>query len=151
MKKNIAIEIICLLFILLFVYAAVNKLMDMEKFRVQLQQSPMLTAIAGWVMWIVPMLEIIIAVLLSLSRFRQVALYASYTLMVIFTSYIIAILNFSEYIPCSCGGVLSRLGWNEHLVFNIAFVMLAIAGSTLQAKQQIESKNAIIMATPPGN
>ena len=36
MKKKLAIEIICALFILLFTYAAVMKLMDVQKFTVQI-------------------------------------------------------------------------------------------------------------------
>ena len=44
--KNGIIEIICLLYILLFVYAAVSKLLDFENFQVQLGQSPLLSAFA---------------------------------------------------------------------------------------------------------
>jgi hypothetical protein len=45
-----------------------------------------------------------------------------------FTTYIIIITRFSPYVPCSCGGVLQKLGWTEHLVFNIVFVVLAATG-----------------------
>ena len=45
--------------------------------------------------------------------------------MVMFTAYIVVITRFSEYVPCSCGGVLEKLSWDEHLVFNVGFVMLA--------------------------
>jgi hypothetical protein len=63
------------------------------------------------------------------------ALYASLTLMTIFTAYIIAILQFSYTIPCSCGGVLSKLSWQTHLVFNIGFMVLAAAGILLYPMQ----------------
>jgi uncharacterized membrane protein YphA (DoxX/SURF4 family) len=128
MKKAILTDIIAALFILLFVYAAVSKLIDYQKFRVQLGQSPMLTAFAGWVAWVVPAVEIIISLLLSIGKSRLVGLYASFGIMTLFTSYIVAITRFSDYIPCSCGGILSKMGWNQHLIFNIFFVLLAIAG-----------------------
>ncbi|MEG0917288.1 MAG: hypothetical protein RSF68_09775, partial [Myroides sp.] len=35
-----------------------------------------------------------------------------------FTVYIFLILNYSPFVPCSCGGVLEDLGWWEHLWFN---------------------------------
>ena len=54
MKKTMVIEIICALFIILFMYAALTKLLDYEKFRVQIGQSPLLTAFAGWIAWMVP-------------------------------------------------------------------------------------------------
>jgi len=38
--------------------------------------------------------------------------------MTAFTVYIFLILNYSPFVPCSCGGVLEDLGWWEHLWFN---------------------------------
>jgi hypothetical protein len=48
--------------------------------------------------------------------------------MTMFTAYIVAILKFSDFVPCSCGGVLEHLGWPEHLILNIAFTVLALIG-----------------------
>lgn len=138
-RKNLAIklaaEIIAFLFIVLFMYAAVSKLMDYEKFRAQLGQSPLLTAFAGWVSWGVPAIEILIAGMLAVPRLRLVAFYASFSLMVMFTAYITVILQFSDYVPCSCGGVLQDMSWTTHLVFNIGFVLLALAGIFLYARK----------------
>src|SRR5258706_7713099 len=136
--KTVLIEIISALFILLFVYAAASKLIDYQKFRVQLGQSPLLTAFAGRVSWIIPSLETIISIMLAFPRFRLFGLYASFSLMVMFTAYIIAITKFSDYVPCSCGGVLQNMSWNQHLVFNIAFVVLALIGIIIHSKQPSE-------------
>ena len=43
-----------------------------------------------------------------------------------FTVYIIMILNFTSFVPCSCGGVLENLGWIEHLIFNSVFIILGL-------------------------
>lgn len=126
MKKNTIIEIICLLFIILFVYAAGSKMMDYENFRIELGKSPILTTFADWIAWMVPSIEIAIAVMLSVPRWRLTALYASFSLMAAFSAYIVAILNFSDYIPCSCGGILQNMSWKQHLVFNIGFMLLAL-------------------------
>src|SRR5690606_35884387 len=85
---------VSLLFILLFVYAAVSKLVDYGNFRVQLGQSPLLTAYAHVVAWAVPAIELIIAVGLVSPKLRLRGLYASFALMVMFTAYIVIILNF---------------------------------------------------------
>ena len=66
-------EVVAFLFILLFVYAALSKLLDFETFRVQLAQSPLLSAYAGIIAWLVPGVEILIALLLIIPRFRVVA------------------------------------------------------------------------------
>ncbi|WP_206363212.1 MauE/DoxX family redox-associated membrane protein [Sinomicrobium pectinilyticum] len=114
-----------LIFAMLFVYAAVSKLLDFNTFQNQLAQSPLLSAYAGITSLMVPVSEIIIAALLCTKRFRLWGFYAFFTLMVMFTTYIFIILNFSSFTPCSCGGVLEKLGWTEHLIFNIVFILLA--------------------------
>ena len=140
MKKKIALEIICFLFIFLFTYAAVMKLMDVQKFTVQIGQSPLLTNFAEIVAWVVPSFELLIAGMLAIPRLRQVGLYMAFSLMVMFTAYIIAILQFSEKIPCACGGVLDSMGWKEHLIFNIGFVILGLTGIILHAQSQESSQ-----------
>lgn len=124
-KATLVITTIVLSFVLLFIYAATSKLLDFETFTVQLAQSPLLSAYAGIIAWLVPGIEIAIAILLMLPRFRTIALYAAFTLMVMFTAYIYIILNFSDFIPCSCGGVLEKLSWTQHLIFNVVFIVLA--------------------------
>ncbi len=135
--KSIILDTICLLFALLFMYAAASKLFDFNNFRIQLGQSPLLSAFANWISIIVPVSELIIAVVLLLKSFRLAGLYASYTLMIMFTVYIYIILNFSAFVPCSCGGILEKMTWDEHLVFNICFIILASIGIALAPEKNI--------------
>jgi len=123
-KRNVLVEVIAGLFILLFVYAALSKLQDFEKFRVELGKSPILNAFAFPVSILIPVLEVIIAMMLVVKRFQYLGLYLAFSLMVMFSAYIIAILKFSSYIPCSCGGILQNMAWTQHLFFNIGFVFL---------------------------
>ncbi len=134
------------LFVLLFLYAATSKLLDFETFTVQLAQSPLLSAYAGVIAWMVPGIEIVIAVLLVFPRFRILALYACFTLMVMFTAYIYIILNFSDFIPCSCGGVLEKLSWTQHLIFNIVFIILA-GVAVFFSLQEKPKKTLLLLAT----
>jgi uncharacterized membrane protein YphA (DoxX/SURF4 family) len=148
MKRKLTIEILSFLFILLFMYAALNKLIDYQKFKVQIGQSPLLTGFGDVIPWMVIGLEIIIAIILMISRWRLVAFFAAFSLMTMFTAYIVAILNFSPYVPCSCGGVLEKLGWTEHLIFNGVFVLLGLAGIILQTFEQRESGNVQSSISP---
>ncbi len=142
-KRKIAIEIISFLFVLLFLYAALNKLVDYQKFTIQIGQSPLLTGFGGFIPWMVIAVEILVSVLMIIPRLRLFAFFGAFSLMVIFTAYIVAILNFSSYIPCSCGGVLATLGWTEHLYFNSAFILLGLAGVILEAGEQKSMKNTV--------
>jgi uncharacterized membrane protein YphA (DoxX/SURF4 family) len=130
--KSIILETVCLLYTLLFVYASVSKVLDFENFQAQLGQSPLLSPFAHLVSYVVIFIELIIAVLLSILRARYFALWGAVALMSMFTAYIVIILHFSYFVPCSCGGILEKLGWTEHLIFNIVFLFLAITAILLQ-------------------
>ena len=124
--KNLVIQLVSYLYVLLFVYAAISKLLDFENFHVQLSQSPLLSAFSSWIAVLVPIAELLTAILLITSRFRLWGLYFSLILMEMFTVYIFIILHFSSFIPCSCGGVLEKMSWNVHLLFNLTFIILAV-------------------------
>ena len=136
MARKIAFEIICFLYILLFVYAAVSKLLDLEDFVLQIQRSPVLSWLrpASYPIGVViPVAELVIAGLLLIPAFRSLALWSAFGLMVVFTLYIIAIVFLAPYVPCKCGGVLESLGWSEHFIFNMIFGILALVGIRLRS------------------
>lgn len=122
-------------FTVLFSYAAVSKMLDFENFQVQLAQSPLLSAYAGFISYGVIIVEVVIAATLAFPKGRKIGLYASFGLMVAFTVYIYLILNYSDFVPCSCGGILEKMGWTEHLIFNGCCVALAILTIALAEKQ----------------
>jgi hypothetical protein len=136
MYRKIVSDIIAALFTLLFVYTALSKLLDFNKFSTQLGQSPILTSFAGSIAWLIPSIEIIVGIILSIPKLRLLGFYFSLTLMAMFTSYIIVILKFSYNIPCTCGGVISKMSWNQHLFFNLLFLTLAAIGIIIQNKQE---------------
>jgi len=138
--KNAFVETIALLYILLFVYAAVSKLLDFKNFQVQLGQSPLLSAFAKWVAVGVPVIELSIVLLLGSKKFKTLGLYFAYSLMAMFTAYIYILLNFSAFVPCSCGGILEDMTWGQHLAFNILFLLLAGTAILLATGIRLESK-----------
>ncbi|HEX8014621.1 MAG TPA: MauE/DoxX family redox-associated membrane protein [Flavobacterium sp.] len=143
--KSIMVEIVCYLYVLLFVYAAVSKILDFENFQVQLGQSPLLSAFAVGVAWLVPGTELLIALALIIPKFRSLGLLGAFTLMTMFSVYIFIILHYSSFVPCSCGGILEKMTWNVHLVFNSVFVLLAALAIVWHAKKN--RKKGI----PPGS
>ncbi|WP_144214048.1 MauE/DoxX family redox-associated membrane protein [Flavobacterium anhuiense] len=125
--KNAFVETSSLLFVLLFTYAAIAKILDFENFQVQLGQSPLLSSYAIWISYMVPAIELLISLILMIPKFRSTGLYASLSLMAMFSSYIFIMLHFSSFVPCSCGGILEKMSWNVHLIFNLLFVGFALA------------------------
>ena len=100
-------------------------MLDFENFQVQVAQSPLLSAYAGFISYAVIIMELVIVGLLCFHLTRLWGLFASFAVMVAFTVYIFLILNYSDFVPCSCGGILEKMGWTEHLIFNMACVVIA--------------------------
>lgn len=128
MNRETLLNIISFFLALTFSYAAISKVLDVEKFQVQLGQSTMLGFIARPLSYIVPVIEVIFSVLIFIPRTRLVTFYGLLALMTVFTSYIVVIMNYSYHIPCSCGGILNTLGWKYHLIFNLLLCALILAG-----------------------
>lgn len=126
--KKYSVDIISALFILLFVYAAVSKILDFETFQAQLGQSPVVSTYAETISYGILFLELIIAILVGITRTRLLGLYGAFALMIVFTIYIIIIMHFAPFTPCSCGGILENMGWKEHFIINVCFIILSITG-----------------------
>ncbi|MBK0368630.1 MauE/DoxX family redox-associated membrane protein [Flavobacterium agrisoli] len=123
--KNYFIEAVSLFYILLFVYAAISKVLEFENFQAQLGQSSIIGAYAGIVSYSIITIELAVSLMLVIPSFKLKGLYITFILMSLFTVYIFIILNFTSNIPCSCGGILENMTWKAHLIFNIISLILA--------------------------
>lgn len=123
--KSLIANLITNLFIFLFVYTAISKLLDFKLFQAILSKSPLIGNMAPIVAIGLPIAELSTAAMLFVKRTQQTGLYASLFLMGCFTSYILYMLLFEPQLPCSCGGVLRSMSWKEHFLFNLLFTCLA--------------------------
>src|SRR5690242_6071613 len=135
MKQKIVTEIISFLLTLLFVYAASDKLLEYSRFKDQLSVEPFIAAYKNIIAWLLPVIELAIAVVLAVKNTRLYGLYASLLLLIIFTAYIMGMLLSATSLPCSCGGAISGLSWQEHLLFNLFFIAISTAGIVLKRKE----------------
>jgi putative oxidoreductase len=140
MKRKIIIEIISSLLILLFLYASVSKWLAFKLFIGEMNNQPFPNWMTPFLVWSIPFIEVIIAVGLIFEKTRIPALYASLLLMSAFTIYtIVVLLHAFKYIPCSCGGVIRKLTWPQHLFFNLFFVGISILGIILKKRDPVHA------------
>lgn len=140
-KRNTIIEIISILNIMIFLYSGITKIMDYAVFKEQLAVNPILSPVARPVALLLPVIEFLIVLMLVFPRWRQKGLTASLVLMTIFTIYIISLFSISKEMPCSCGGLIDLLSWQQHLIFNGIFMLLdALAIRLLRKEKKSLSK-----------
>jgi uncharacterized membrane protein YphA (DoxX/SURF4 family) len=143
MKKNAIVEIITVLYIILFLYSGISKIMEYSIFKEQIATSPFFAPFSKLIAVSVPALEFISVALLIIPAWRLKGLYTSLALMTIFTLYIIGIMMLNDKLPCSCGGVISELSWTQHIIFNCIFIALATIGAIFQIKVKREFRSEL--------
>ena len=149
-RRQVFLESISALLILLFVYASISKFLDFGTFHHDLNNQPFPHSWTPFLAWFIPLTEIAISIFLIFERTRLLGFYASLALMGLFTVYSIAILlHFFAYVPCSCGGVIKHLTWPEHLVLDLFFLGLSISGVLIQRTKPfkqpfITTKNSLV-------
>jgi hypothetical protein len=132
MKKTTIIEIIIFLYIVLFLYTGISKLIEYSVFKEQLSESPILKTVAPLAAFMLPWMEFLIALMLVIPRWRLKGLYSALIMMISFTIYVVTLLSFSIQLPCSCGGIIAALSWPQHIIFNSSFILMAVIGIALQ-------------------
>ena len=140
MKRKIIIEIISSLLILLFLYASVSKWLAFKTFIGEMNNQPFPNWMTPFLVWSIPFIEVLIAVGLIFEKTRVQSFYASLFLMLAFTIYTVAILLHAfKYVPCSCGGVIRKLTWPQHLFFNLFFVGISLLGIILKKREPVSA------------
>jgi len=139
LKRQVVLECIAALLILLFLYASVSKFLDFKRFIDEMNNQPLPNSWTPFLVWGIPCLEIAISAALLFEYTRLLALYASLVLMTSFTIYSIMIIaHFFPYGPCSCGGVIRKLTWPQHLALNLFYVALSVLGLVLQRRKSFK-------------
>lgn len=140
------IDVTVALLVVLFVHTAISKFLDFNGFVYDLDNQPFPDSFTPFLSWFVPLLELAIVAGLLFEKTRSVALYASLILMVAFTVYAsLVLLKVFDYVPCSCGGVVSYLNWTQHFFFNLFFV--AITGAAILFRNNKIQNNIAISQT----
>ncbi len=126
--KNTFIEIVSYLFILLFLYTGVMKLIDHIEFYYAMDKSRILYRFAAILAWVIPILELSIVICLLIPKLKRFGLSSSFILMALFTIYVgyNAFFTTHEERPCTCGGIIEKMSWNQHVIFNTVFTLLAL-------------------------
>lgn len=138
MKKQNFSGLAILLYAVLFLYSAASKLGDLRGYSSRITDSPLPEIIVPLLTWLLPLVEILVVGLLLLKRFRVWGMLTGISLLVVFTGYLVYLLQYPQ-VTCACGGLLEKMGTGWHLVLNIAFIFLGVLG----VREAFEVQNKI--------
>jgi len=143
-SKTFLSEILAATIILLFVYTATSKFLNYHSFVNALSKSTLINSYSTSLAPIIPTSEYVISIFLFVPRYRLIGFVMATFSMFCFTLYIAYMLLFTPDLPCSCGGVLQGLGWKEHLIFNICFMVLSALGWAAERKVNLKKTNILL-------
>lgn len=111
--------------VVLFMYTGVTKLLHLDAFQWSLSKSPLIpNSLVPPVSFMIPIIEICLALLLCIRKYFKTALVFALTLMGLFTIYTVFIYFFSPDVPCTCGGIIEALSWPQQLIINSILTIL---------------------------
>lgn len=134
MRRKILTEVISSLLLFLFLFVTLSKILDFSAFKSYLNKSPFIGDKAAVVALAFPITAGIVSILLFFPRTRLRGMYGATVLLGISTLYLANIVFFSPHQPCSCGGLLKQLTATQHLVINVLFLLLSVAGIVMLQK-----------------
>ena len=115
--------------ILLWTYTGFDKLIRFEVSRKAFLNQPMPNDLEEILAFVIPGIELLIALLLLFSVTRWWGYLGSILLLTVFTTYVGLIwVGAFPRVPCNCAGILESLGWAEHFWMNLGFIGLAVSG-----------------------
>ena len=130
-KKRIFITLNVVLFLLLALWipVVIDKILHFSSFKYGILNQPFSDRLGYFLIYSLPVLELVVVFALVFESFRKAGLILSVTLLSAFTGYIgIALLGAWEKLPCGCGSVISGMSWTQHFFFNLFFLALSILG-----------------------
>lgn len=131
------IRVCAFLLILLWVYSSLSKVFRFEVFRQQMAVQALPDILKAPLTYIVPTIELFAAGLLIFDPSKNAGFRLSALLMTVFTVYVgYVVMGLSDHHPCSCGGILGRMGWTAHFLFNVSFLLLTFVAIYLTKRTE---------------
>ncbi|MBN7817486.1 MauE/DoxX family redox-associated membrane protein [Algoriphagus pacificus] len=122
-------QIAAISLILVWTYTGFDKVLQFEKSRKAFHNQTFPPELAEILAYLVPLTEILIAVLLLFHITRWWGFLSSILVLAVFTTYVGLIWTGAfPRVPCNCAGILESLGWTGHFILNLGLIGLAIMG-----------------------
>ncbi|SEM76784.1 hypothetical protein SAMN05216436_107125 [bacterium A37T11] len=132
-KKELIVNVLTAVISLTLLFAAWDQLTDLDKAREQMDEQIFTEKLAHIIAWALPVLQLILAALLSYHPTRLYGLRATLRMLAVLTGYLILGMAGSfKTQPCACMGFLEKGSFMANLRFNTIFILLAMTVLALQ-------------------
>lgn len=121
------------LLILLWIYTGLDKILRYGESRKAFHNQTFPAELAEALSYLVPGVELLLALLLLFSVTRRWGYLGSLLLLTVFITYVGLIwVGAFPRVPCNCAGLIDSMGWAEHFWMNVGLIGLAVWGMQLE-------------------
>ncbi len=132
MARQLYIQVATLLLLFVLLYTGLTKWINFSHYSRSMLSQPLPSGWLNILMYVIPIIEIIAAILLIPQQTRQLGLWITSIIMTAFTAYVVYIkLSALENTTCPCGGLFSKLNWNQHTWVNSLLTIIAMTATLL--------------------
>ncbi|ERJ58183.1 MauE/DoxX family redox-associated membrane protein [Sphingobacterium paucimobilis] len=111
----------------ILLYTATKKVMDIRAFVAHIETLSFASnGISYGLTALVVFIEYSMAFLLLFFPLKRWLYWSIAGLMLLYSVYIYAILNFAITLPCSCQGAFKSLSWEQHYLVNLGVLLVAV-------------------------
>lgn len=126
---------------ILLLYSAYYKIWHWDDFEVQLYTSILIAdKYIPILMLFLPSFEILISIMIFYFYKKNIGLFLSFFLLLLYTFYLIALNEFSFSSVCSNGGLFNVIDYSRHLLINLFFLTLNLIALYLNRNDSSSKK-----------
>ena len=123
---------------IIYFYSGIDKLLNFNQFVNNFSKSPFspqlyLVELCAVIIF----LEIGFSALLFFEKTKRISLIGFGIISLLFSLYISLMIFYSPYLPCSCGGIIDLLSWNQHLMLTVFLTVISFYSSFLIKNENI--------------
>ncbi|UJP65823.1 MauE/DoxX family redox-associated membrane protein [Mongoliitalea daihaiensis] len=111
----------------LWTYSGFEKLIAWDRSWSAFHNQTFPSDLAAILSYVVPISELVLAMLLILGRTRWWGLMGSVLLLTVFSTYV-GLVWWGAFprVPCNCAGFIESIGWGAHLVMNLSLISVTV-------------------------
>ncbi len=130
-------KMVLALLVSVWTYTGLDKLIQFKDSRNAFHNQTFPPELAEALSYLVPGVELLIALLLLFSMTRWWGYLGSILLLSVFTTYVGLIwVGAFPRVPCNCAGIIESLGWAEHFWMNLGLIGMAIYGVWMEGRKK---------------
>lgn len=129
--KKVIVEIICLILLMNFFYEGIYKVAYFQNYGFWLTHAPLLSPIGKILNYVVPLGELVLAIMFIVPSYKKIALYGTIVGLFVFALWIMSVYLFTHRLFWPYHALWEKPTWMQKMLISIGFCWMAFTAIVL--------------------